>query len=126
MKIYSHDTDEQITHKNNITELNTWTNHLQYIDKEILNFNNLSLINQERYRALGMIERLEKKRQQNLIQLQNLEKYAEQLRLTVECEDVACDMFFISSHENYRKEYMHHLKAYRELKEDFFDKLMKK
>lgn len=41
MQIYSHDSPEAITYKNNYIELENWIEHLNYVEKEIINLINL-------------------------------------------------------------------------------------
>ena len=41
MQIYDHDSPEAIAFKNNSIELDNWIEHLNYIEKEIVNLLNL-------------------------------------------------------------------------------------
>jgi hypothetical protein len=51
--------------------------------------------------------------------------YKESLPKAAECEDVDCDMFYVTEHEKFRKNYSAHLKRYREVKEEYFSVLSK-
>ncbi len=122
MQIYDHDTPETITFKNNWIELDNWIGHLEYIEKEIVNLLNLS--NGELFNILEeqpVLMRLSIKKEENRINLNAFRKYKNSLPLATECEDVDCDMFYISEHERYRKVYLYHLEKYRRVKEEYFN-----
>ncbi len=126
MQIYDHDTPETITFKNNWIELDNWIGHLEYIEKEIVNLLNLS--NGELFNILEeqpVLMRLSIKKEENRINLNAFRKYKNSLPLATECEDVDCDMFYISEHERYRKIYLYHLEKYRRVKEEYFNILNK-
>jgi len=126
MQIYDHDTPETITFKNNCIELDNWIGHMEYIEKEIANLLNLS--NGELLNILGqqpVLMKLSIKKEENRINLNAFRKYKNSLPLATECEDVDCDMFYISEHERYRKVYLYHLEKYRRIKEEYFNILNK-
>lgn len=126
MQIYGHDTPETITFKNNCIELDTWIHHLEYIEKEITNLINLSkgqLISALEHKPVLM--KLSIKKEENRINLNGFIKYRDSLPQAAECEDVDCDMFYVTEHERYRKVYMYHLEKYRRVKEEYFNILSK-
>lgn len=126
MQIYDHDRPETITFKNNCIELDNWIGHMEYIEKEIANLLNLSkgeLLNVLEQQPVLM--RLSIKKEENQINLNAFRKYKNSLPLATECEDVDCDMFYISEHERYRKVYLYHLEKYRRIKEEYFNILNK-
>jgi hypothetical protein len=126
MQIYDHDSPEIITFKNNTIELDNWINHLEYIEKEISNLLNLSkaeLLNAMEQKPVLM--KLSIKKEENNNNLNAFKRYRDGLPQAAECEDVDCDMFYITEHERYRKVYMYHLEKYRRVKEEYFNILSK-
>jgi hypothetical protein len=126
MQIYNHDSPETITFKNNSIELDNWINHLEYIEKEISNLLNLSkaeLLNAMDQKPVLM--RLSIKKEENRNNLNAFRRYKDGLPQAAECEDVDCDMFYVTEHERYRKVYMYHLEKYRRVKEEYFSILSK-
>jgi hypothetical protein len=126
MQIYDHDSPETITFKNNSIELDNWINHLEYIEKEISNLLNLSkaeLLNAMDQEPVLM--RLSIKKEENRNNLNAFRRYKDGLPQAAECEDVDCDMFYVTEHERYRKVYMYHLEKYRRVKEEYFSILSK-
>lgn len=126
MQIYNHDSQEAITFKNNYIELENWIDHLNYIEKEITNLVNLGkselTVNSESHPVLL---KFITEKDKNAEKLRDFEKYKDGLPKAVECEDVECDMYFISEHEKFRNAYMKHLADYREVKEEYFNILLK-
>lgn len=126
MQIYDHDSPEAIAFKNNSIELDNWIEHLNYIEKEIVNLLNLG--NSELlkvFESKNVIEKLAREKEKNVATIDAFLKYKEGLPKAAECEDVDCDMFYVSEHEKFRKTYLAHLKSYREVKEEYFGMLSK-
>lgn len=126
MQIYNHDTPEAIAFKNNSIELDNWIEHLNYIEKEIVNLLNLG--NSELlkvFESKNVIEKLAREKEKNVATIDAFLKYKEGLPKAAECEDVDCDMFYVTEHEKFRKTYLAHLKSYREVKEEYFGMLNK-
>jgi hypothetical protein len=126
MQIYNHDSPEAITFKNNYIELENWIDHLNYIEKEITNLVNLGktelTVNSEFHPILlkFITEKVD-----NAEKIKTFNKYKDGMPKAAECEDVECDMFFITEHEKFRKTYMTHLADYRKVKEEYFNILLK-
>ena len=126
MQIYSHDSPEAIAYKNNYIELENWIGHLNYVEKEIINLINLG--NTELTTSFiiqPVLTKLERKREENKLQLLALLRYKDDLPKAAECEDVECDMFYVTEHEKFRNDYLKHLDKYRNIKEEYFSVLMK-
>ena len=122
--IFHHDANVDVTHKINSMELDNWINHLNYINKEIVNL--ISLCSKELKNKLDddkVIERFHKKEIENDTLLTALQKYAQSRTSIAECEDTQCDMVYITEHESYRRTYLYHLDKYRRLKDEFFTKI---
>ena len=118
-QVYSHDTEVDLTHKINTSELNNWIAHLQYTKKEL---NHLVAISN------GILEgkfadSFEEKHNENYDFLNLLTSYKNSRDSITECEDTECDMAFISDHENFRKGYTYYLENYRKIKDSFFEEL---
>ena len=95
-EIFHHDTDIDVTHKINSVELNNWMSHLKYIKKELVNL--IGLCTNELNGKLNdadVIERFNKKKNENEILLDALVKYANSRIDIAECEDTQCDMVYI-------------------------------
>ena len=123
-EIFNHDSDVDIAHKINTMELDNWINHLKYIKKELVNL--IGICNKELNDKLGddsVVERFEKKQNENDILLNALLKYHNSRSNIIECEDTECDMVYIIEHESYRRSYLYHLDKYRRLKDEFFNKV---
>ncbi len=121
MQIYNHDTPEAIAFKNNCIELDNWIDHLNYIEKEIVNLLNLGASELAKvFESKDILERLHREKEANAAAIDAFLKYKEGLPKAAECEDVACDMFYVNEHERFRKNYQTHLKRYRGLKEEYF------
>lgn len=120
VEIYDHDSDVDITHKINTTELDNWISHIGYIEKEL---DSLSAI----YKAVvpkltgdAVLEKLLKKQIENEILLNALNKYVLVRSNLIECDDMQCDMVYITEHESYRRSYLYHIDKYRRLKSELF------
>ncbi|MDX1783319.1 MAG: hypothetical protein R3361_04100, partial [Aequorivita vladivostokensis] len=121
MQIYNHDTPEAIAFKNNSIELDNWIEHLNYIEKEIINLLNLGNTELSKvFESKNVIEKLAREKETNTAAIDAFLKYKEGLPKAAECEDVDCDMFYVTEHEKFRKTYLAHLKRYREVKEEYF------
>lgn len=126
-EIFNHDTEVDLTHKINTMELDNWINHLRYIKKELLNL--ISICDQDLNDKLDdnkVVERFQKKENENETLLNALLKYANSRSDIIECEDTQCDMVYITEHESYRRSYLYHLDKYRRLKDEFFNKVQGK
>lgn len=126
MQIYDHDTPEEITYKNSSIELDNWLAHLYYIEKEIANLFKLGNVEQSKIIESEPIHhKLLTKKEDNSNTITAFLKYKDTLPKAAECEDVDCDMFYITEHEKFRKTYLSHLNKYREVKEEYFKALSK-
>ncbi|HLT49977.1 MAG TPA: hypothetical protein VKZ90_05970 [Aequorivita sp.] len=126
MQIYDHDSPEAITFKNSSIELDNWIEHLNYIEKEIANLLNLGRAELSKvFDSPAILDKLVREKETNAKIIDTFLKYKEGLPKAAECEDVDCDMFYITEHERFRKTYLEYLKKYREVKEEYFNALSK-
>lgn len=124
IEIFGHDSDIDVTHKINTIELDNWINHLKYISSELDNL--ISLCKEGLSTKLedeSILVRFQKKREDNEILLNALQKYSVSRSHIAECEDTQCDMVYIFEHETYRRSYVYHLDKYGRLKDEFFNKI---
>lgn len=127
MEIFNHDSYIDVTHKVNSIELDNWINHLKYVEGELINL--VNLCKEGLSINLGnetILERFQKKMEENEILLNALQKYSISRLNIIECEDTQCDMVYITEHETYRRSYVYHLDKYGRLKDEFFDKIQRK
>ena len=123
-RLFNHDSDVDLAHKINTMELDNWINHLKYIKKEL--FNLIKVCNQGLNKKLNdvtVVDKFEKKDRENETLLNALIRYSNSRDNIVECEDMACDMVYITEHESYRRSYLYHLDKYRRLKDEFSNKV---
>ena len=126
-EIFSHDIDVDVTHKINTIELDNWINHLKYIKKELVNL--ISICNEDLKNKIGddaVVVRFHKKELKNNNLLNALLKYSNSRSNLVECEDIQCDMIYITEHESYRRSYLYHIDKYKRLTDAFFNKVQGK
>jgi len=122
LQIYNHDDDIDVTHKINTIELDNWINHLQFIKKEVRNLIKMGITRQEvKQHNEDVLQRLRKKEKENDTLLNALSKYAFNRPKIAECDNIQCDMVFISEHEKYRRNYLYHLDKYKRLKNEFLE-----
>ncbi len=126
MQIYNHDSPDDITFKNSFIELDNWIEHLNYIEKEIDNLLNLKkptdTVNPN---FQNILDKLIREKEVNTATIARFLKYKDGLPKAAECEDVECDMYYVTEHEKYRKVYLAHLSNYRTVKEEYFNTLSK-
>lgn len=125
MQIYDHDTPEDITYKSNNLELTNWINHLNYVDNEINNLLNLGRLEIKHFTEENatILDKLKQRKRENQVNLSALATYKNSLHIANECEDVACDIFYVEKHEQFRQVYLYFLEKYRRVKEEYFNVL---
>ncbi len=125
--IFTHDNEIDVTHKINTIELDNWINHLKYIKKELQNLIGLYSGDVKKgFNSISKTIKFEKKNAENENLLSALQRYQLSRQEIIECEDMQCDMVFITEHESYRHSYLYHLDKYRRLKDEFFNEIQGK
>ncbi|MCT4698052.1 hypothetical protein [Tenacibaculum haliotis] len=113
-KYVNYDTETQILQSRSFRELDVWISHVNYVTEECDRLAKIAsnLIKKKDLRddLLLMI----KKNSDILTQLHSIRNETEKLN---ECDDVACDLFYLNEHEDARYLYLKHIKNYRILKE---------
>lgn len=120
VEIYDHDSDVDITHKINTTELDNWISHIKYIDKELDSLSGIYKAIASEHDKDTVLEKLLKKQAENEVLLNALNKYVLVRSNLIECEDMQCDMVYITEHESYRRSYLYHIDKYRRSKTELF------
>lgn len=114
---YNHQSDEEITIKQQIVELATWIEHLEFIGIEI---NHLEKLKKELVINNILTFELIQKNEKNEILLSQLYDYSNKIDNSIECMDVACDMYYVNQHEVFRNQYLNFIREYRALKIEVF------
>ena len=120
LEIYDHDSDVDMTHKINTTELDNWISHIKYIQKELDNLTGIYKAISQTLEEDGVLNKLSKKEAENQILLNALNKYVLLRSNLIECDDMQCDMVYITEHESYRRSYLYHIDKYRRLKDEVY------
>lgn len=110
-----YDSETKIIQSRSFSELDVWISHANYITEECDKLVKIasSLIKNKDLKdeLLLMIQ----KNSYILTQLHDARNETEKLN---ECDDVACDLFYLNEHEVTRSLYLEHIKNYRKLKEE--------
>jgi hypothetical protein len=100
---------------------------LKYIKKELQNLIGLYGTDlQAKLDDSDVLLKFEKKDSENETLIAALHRYQISRQEIIECEDMPCDMVFITEHESYRRSYLYHLDKYRRLKDEFHNKVQGK
>ena len=121
LEIYNHDSEVDMTHKNNTSELENWKSHIEYIQQELDHLLKIYGAINQKLENDNILNRLSEKQLENVALLNALNKYVLARSNIVECDDMQCDMVYITTHESYRKRYLKHIDNYRKLKMDVFN-----
>ncbi|MBE7628831.1 hypothetical protein [Tenacibaculum piscium] len=112
-----YDAETQIIQSRSFRELDMWISHVNYIadegDRLAKLASNILKNKSLRDELLSII----KNNSELLITLHHTRNETEKLN---ECDDVACDLFYLNEHEKARSLYAKHIKEYRKRKEEVF------
>lgn len=118
---YDHESDSRIMFKKDKKELEGWTESLEYINQELdflIEIENLMLNDSKLYAQLLAMRR------ENTLKSGTMYRYETASRNAKECDDMACDAFYLNNHEKHRNLYLEHLRKYRALKGKVFSKIL--
>lgn len=122
LKVFGgHDNDDRIMLKKDRVELYHWTKSMDHIDEEL----KLLLALEDRFlndSALH-VELLALQRE-NALKSSTLYRYGNAMQNARECDDVACDIYYLDIHEKHRDIFVQHLDKYRALKTKVFLQLL--
>lgn len=112
--LYANDIDLDTYHKINSLELNSWMHQLNFIKIDLENLIEICIVLNEK----NFIEELKTRTVENDYLLNKLLNYSSNRTNLIECEDIHCDIGYISEHKNLKKIYINHLIEYQNLKND--------
>ncbi|MBD1259713.1 hypothetical protein HZY62_03875 [Maribacter polysiphoniae] len=118
---YEHESDSRIMFKKDKKELEGWTESLEYINQELdflIDIENLMLNDANLYTQLLAMRR------ENTLKSGAMYRYETAMRNAKECDDMACDAFYLNNHEKHRNLYLEHLRNYRALKGKVLSKIL--
>lgn len=117
----AHEADAHIMWKKDVLEVGQWTESLGFIEEEL----GLLIALAERYpKNSDLRSRLEEKRRKNTFLSGELFRYGNTLKNALECDDLACDTYYLDNHEQQRIVHLEHLKGYRKLKIELYTKML--
>lgn len=116
--LYANDIDLDTYHKINSLELNSWMHQLNFIKIDLENLIEICMVLNEK----NFIEELKTRTVENDYLLNKLLNYSSNRTNLIECEDIHCDIGYISEHKNLKKIYINHLIEYQNLKNDILKK----
>ncbi len=116
-----HETDDRIMLKKDKVEVGHWTKSMDHITEEL----KLLLALEDRFLndSTLHVELLALQRE-NAQKSGTLYRYGNSMRNAWECDDMACDAYYLDNHEKYRTLYMEHLDKYRQIKSKVFLRLL--
>lgn len=120
---YPHESDSTIMIKKDRSEVNNWTDALEYINEELeylMDIEDRMLQNSELYKQLQLIRR------ENTLRLGTLYRYEGTMRNAIECDTTACDTYYLNNHEKNRSAYVDHVLKYRDLKSTVLSNILLK
>ncbi|CAM1363044.1 conserved protein of unknown function [Tenacibaculum soleae] len=122
LNIYN-DTENKVIQIRSFKELDMWISHINYITNEcdILAKISSNLIKNRNLRDSLLLMIL--KNSEILTKLYKVRNETENLN---ECDDVACNSFYLDEHESTRLLYLKHIETYRVLKQEVLLCLLKK
>jgi len=126
-KIYTHDTEVDVVHKYNSIELKGWINQLKYIDSEIDKLLNL-FANSVHDREIPekILVLFSKRKEANKKLYETVMSYSNTYSKAAECDDIQCDIAYLSEYERLRKSYQYHISKYQKLKDTLYDQAKQK
>jgi hypothetical protein len=126
-KIYTHDTEVDVVHKYNSIEIKGWINQLKYIDSEIDKLLNL-FANSVHDREIpeNILVLFSKRKEANKKLYETVMSYSNTYSKAAECDDIQCDIAYLSEYERLRKSYQYHISKYQRLKDTLYDQAKQK
>ncbi|SDL91125.1 hypothetical protein [Kriegella aquimaris] len=118
---YHHESDSRIMLKKDSAELNDWADNLEYISEELAYFSEIEdrILNDS-----NIYLQLQEIRRENTLISGTVYRYETSMRNAVECDNMACDSYYLHNHEKHRELYRDHLKKYRALKAKMLSKIL--
>lgn len=121
-KIYDHDSELDVLHKNNLMELENWLHQLNSLKTDIDNM--LKIIGNKYIKTTSLYQKLLDEKRENSAQMDIYFKYINHLKGSVECEDLQCDRYYAIQHEEFRKQYRYNMEKHYKVKDAFFNTIL--
>lgn len=121
-QFFNHESEGEIINKKDTFELKNWITHLEYIKKEL---DYLVALIKKYSNNSELLVSIKQNQLENSEELSSLYNYAPSITDSQECDDVACDIFYLNKHEEFRNRYLQYLERYRASKSKVFEALLK-
>lgn len=122
LKVFSgHENDDRIMLKKDRVELYHWTKSLEHIDEEL---KQLLALEDRFLNDSALHVKLLALQRENVLKSNMLYRYGNAMQNALECDDVACDTYYLDSHEKHRELFAEHLDKYRTIKAKVFSRLL--
>jgi predicted NUDIX family phosphoesterase len=120
---YEHDSDDRLIARKDALELSNWIVHLvnNGVELEILINIAKKLSNNN-----DMVGSLNALAMENKLHIGVFYRYKSSMVNIHECEDMACDLYYMNKHEEFRKLYGTILEASHKLKEELYTQILVK
>ncbi|MCF8715722.1 hypothetical protein JM658_12875 [Joostella atrarenae] len=118
---YNHEDDSFIMKKKDKEEVGNWTDHLEFINSEL---NYFIKIEEQLIKDINISNALKELRRSNAIVLKDLYRYDVSLGMSIECDTVDCDTFYLGNHEKCRKVYLDFIERVKTFKLTFYSKML--
>ena len=117
----THEADDQIMWKKDGLEVGQWMESLGFIDRELGYLMEL----EDRFAEdPELYAQIQEKQRENSFVSGELFRHENAMKNAWECDDLACDTYYLDHHEKQRGLFMEHLRAYRKLKSKLFAKIL--
>lgn len=121
----SHLSIQEINYYTLVSQYKNWIAELKFVDQEFSFFAELLVSQKLKTEETGDIANdISSARQQNQKMLDKVISHGNQLESLLECEDVACDTFYLNEHQGFKKEVEQHIIKIRNYKTTFFKTLI--
>lgn len=121
----SHLSIQEINYYTLVSQYKNWISELKFVDQEFSFFAELLVSDKfESHGTNNIAEDILSARQQNQKMLDKVISHGNQLESLLECEDVACDTFYLNEHQGFKKDVEQHIIKIRNFKTTFFKTLI--
>ncbi|WP_335967317.1 hypothetical protein [Galbibacter sp. PAP.153] len=123
IKIYPNDSEKSIIIKKDRQEVADWGLHLESINEMLAAL--MSFLKKQPNSA-SLKEQIVSIRRDNTLLLTKIYTYSNALQKSMECDTVSCDNFYHYLHEKNRKIYRGHVQQVRSIKNELYNRYIRK